>query len=59
MLQLKNEPKGREPEEAARVARLVAHLRTLDTYDLARWCELRLAQELPGIEVRPSRQEAA
>lgn len=38
--------------------RLVDELKALDAYDLARWCELRLAQELPGIVVRPERRAA-
>lgn len=48
----------RTPAERARAAALVYLLRQMPEWDVARYCELVLAQHLPGIEVRPERRRA-
>lgn len=49
---------SRTPAERARAAALVARLRPLPLWDVARYCELVLAAHLPGIEVREERRRA-
>lgn len=54
------ERQARSSDEVVRPEKrqLVERLRAMDAYDLARWCELRLAQELDGIVIRPERRAA-
>lgn len=47
---------SRTRDERERAAAIVARLRPLPLWDVARYCELVLSMHLPGIEVRPERR---
>lgn len=54
-----NADRWRPAAERRRVDALIAYLKTLDPYDLARYCELVLARHHSGIIVRPERMDEA